>query len=80
MWEQKGSATGQNSETISGIIHKMKVLAYLEVVANLHTDFVQVGFRNIEIKEVRCYEVVQVVGLIEMYQRVNQSARARDRA
>ena len=32
MWEQKGSATGQNSETISGIIHKMKVLAYLEVV------------------------------------------------
>ena len=35
--------------------------------ANLHANFVQVGFRNVEIKEVRCYEVVQVVGLIKMY-------------
>ena len=41
--------------------------------ANPHANFVQIGFRNVEIKKVRCYEVVQVVGLIEMYQRVNQS-------
>ena len=32
MWEQKGSATCQDSETIGGIIHKMKVPAHLEMV------------------------------------------------
>ena len=47
--------------------------------ANLHADFVQVGFRNVEIEEVRGHEVIQVVGLIEMYQCVDQGEHVNGR-
>ena len=32
VWEQKSTATGKHTETIGSVIHKMKILAYLEMI------------------------------------------------